>query len=298
MSRTDALGYTTSYGYADGEIPGCGAGGSGRYAHVTKVTPPSADGGVMEEKYCWDTYIGGLLQRKDANLQSTSYEFETDAGKLDRLARVTLADGAVTEYAYCDTPGSACSWPAAGGSLPGNTVGTSRSYVAGLLKGWVQYDGLGRTTETRQKGTRDIVSERTYDGMGRAERVSAAHYGDEGAAWTKATWDTLGRLTNQRNEYDSSEQRWSPGTIYTVFTDESRSAGLTAGERRKEQRDARGRLVAVWEDEGNANTITSYRHDALDRLIGACMGGTFDTAGQCTGAGSQGRSFVYDALGG
>jgi RHS repeat-associated protein len=170
----------------------------------------------------------------------------------------------------------------------------------GLLKSQLVYDGMGRTTESRQYETPAsyITTTRSYDGMGRANSVSNPYRLAETAVSTTTQYDGLSRATTVTTPDNAIVQTEYNGSRVLV-TDQ-------AGKQRISKSDGLGRLTDVWEitaaDSATESVMfpnhpditagyrTSYIYDALDDLTKATQ-----QIGPTTGT-KQTRTFLYDSL--
>ncbi len=161
------------------------------------------------------------------------------------------------------------------------TTTDQSSYNDNALKSQVVFDGLGRTTESRQyEGATNYVVVRTqYDGLGRPYKVSNSYrpWKSESAIWTTTGFDALGRVILVTTPDNAVVSTAYAGNTVTV-TDQ-------AGKTRKSVTDALGRLTKVYEDPSPSglNYLTNYDYDALDNLTTVTQG-------------TQTRSFIYDSL--
>ena len=146
-----------------------------------------------------------------------------------------------------------------------------------MLKSQVIYDGLGRTTDTRQYETASayITVRQTYDALGRSYQMSNPFRAGESILWTVTGYDALNRVISVTTPDNAVVSTSYSGNTVTV-TDQ-------AAKQRKSVTDALGRLTAVYEDPSGLNYLTSYSYDTLDDLI---------TVNQAV----QTRTFVYDSL--
>ena len=159
------------------------------------------------------------------------------------------------------------------------TTGDLTANNDNVLLGKVLYDGLGRTTETRQYegGTNYISAQTQYDALGRAYRVSNPFrpWQSETAVWTTTAFDALGRVTSVTTP-DSA-------VVTSSYNGNAETATDQAGKSRKSVADALGRLTSVYEDPNGLNYQTNYGYDVLDDLV---------TVNQ----GVQARSLAYDSM--
>ncbi|MDQ2856810.1 MAG: hypothetical protein M3R68_10810, partial [Acidobacteriota bacterium] len=218
----------------------------------------------------FDYYLGKPVDAEDAN-GTVSSGYYNDL--LDRPTRIVRAGnrGASIQnqslFTY-DDQGH-------------NVTTTSDLYSFGdqMLKDQIFYDGLGRTTETRQYegGSNYIALRRLYDALGRAYKSSNPFrpWKNETPAWSATDFDGLGRVIAQTTADGSIATMSFSGNTVTV-TDQ-------IGKKRKSVSDALGRLTQIYEDPTGVNWLTSYTYDALGDLINVNQGG-------------QTRTFVYDSL--
>lgn len=238
------------------------------YAFPTIVT--NALGQSVYTQY--DYYTGQIVNTEDMNgvVGSISY--------LDPLDRPTRADHAVNvqglhsqiAFSYDDTNHII------------TTTSDQERLGDGLLKSQVLYDGLGRTTETRnyEGGGNYIALQTQYDALDRAFMVSNPFrpWRGEGAIWTTTTFDALGRVISITTPDSAVSTTDYDGNSVTV-TDQMRK-------QRKSVTDALGRLTKVYEapDDPGYNYLTSYQYDALSNLTSVTQD-------------NQTRVFMYDSLG-
>ncbi|MFZ0750812.1 MAG: hypothetical protein WAM70_15720, partial [Pyrinomonadaceae bacterium] len=148
---------------------------------------------------------------------------------------------------------------------------------ANPLKSQSLYDGMGRTTETRQFESANayIAVQRRYDSLGRVFQVSNPFRNGETPVWSTTTFDELSRVLSVTTPDNAATSNSYSGNTATASDQTSK--------KRKSVTDALGRLTAVYEDPLGVNHLTTYSFDALDNLTTVIQGG-------------QTRSFVYDSL--
>lgn len=270
----DGRGYATTidyddrFGAPDGDARSNTApselAGLSSYAFATKLTNPL--GQTVYGQY--DYYLGRSVDGEDPNGVVAS-GYYNDA--LDRPTQVrrAVATGAASQstFSYDD---------------PNHTITITSDLNANNDNALVTktlYDGLGRTTETRQyeSGTNYIAVQTQYDGLGRAYKTSNPFrpWQSESVVWTTSVFDAMGRVSSVTTPDNATVATSYSGNTVTV-TDQG-------GKAKKNVTDALGRLSLVYEDPAGSNYQTSYAYDVLDDLISVSQG-------------VQTRSFVYDSL--
>ena len=282
VKALDARGYATTFDFSDrfgspdGEArSNSGAselGGQSTYAFPTLVT--NALGQTAYTQF--DFYLGRAVDAEDANGIVSSAYFN-DA--LDRpMQGIRAVNGgsttkSQTTFAYDDA------------SHIVTTTGDQATYGDNLLKSQAIYEGLGRTTETRQYegGSNYIAMQMQYDSLGRAYKTSNPFrpWNSESAIWTTTGFDALGRMISVTTPDSAVVSTSYSGNTVTV-TDQ-------AGKQRKSVTDGLGRLIQVYEAPNSLNYLTNYSYDTLDNLTGVSQ------VDPITGY-NQTRSFSYDSL--
>ncbi|HXL80401.1 MAG TPA: hypothetical protein VN951_05945 [Pyrinomonadaceae bacterium] len=265
--------YSDCFGTPDGEATinsspsELSSVGQVSYAFPTSLTN-AANQTVFSQ---FDYYLGRPVDGQDVNGIVAS-GFYNDV--LDRPSKVIRAYGVSgqqnqTTFSYDDTNNTLT----IASDLTSNTDG--------LLVSKVLYDGLGRTTESRQyeSATNYIGVQTQYDSMGRAYKTSNPFRplapDSETAVWTTSAFDALGRMTSVTTPDSAVVSTAYSGNTVTV-TDQASKA-------RKSVSDALGRLTSVYEDPSGLNYSTSYGYDVLDDLTTVSQG-------------VQTRTFGYDSL--
>src|SRR5579859_2924575 len=288
-TATDPLGNATTFTY-DPAFMG---------AYVTQTQMPTTGNGIQHATHAWYDFNTGLkISATDQNNQTTTYSY-------DNMSRVTSVTGppdpnngnqqAQTAYGYNDTPytpGSNTPYAYQQEKIDANSQTTS----------WTQFDGLGRvirTAKLNSEASPNIVDEvdTCYDSLGRKQYQT---YPYQGPGWLPGTYhcppdsstpvgdgfsyDPLGRLTQVTHSDNSKVNTdYSQFPVVTV-TDE-------AGNQRRNQTDALGRLLYVWEPDaaGNFSYETDYYYNALDNLEHVVQKGNDP-------AHPRQRDFQYDSL--
>jgi RHS repeat-associated protein len=265
------------------------AGGKSTFAFPSGVTNVSFNF-TSYAKY--DYYTGHAVDAQDINGVDSSASYAGDP--LDRQTSVTRGanQGASlqssTVFTYDDANRTI-------------TTKSDRDTLGdGLLKTQLVYDGMGRTTETRQyeSASSYITTTRSYDGMGRANSVSNPYRPAETAVSTTTQYDGLSRTTAVTTPDNAIVQTEYNGSRVLV-TDQ-------AGKQRLSKSDGLGRLTDVWEvttaDSATESVMfpnhpgitagyrTSYTYDALDDLTKVTQ-----QIESTTGT-KQTRTFLYDSL--
>jgi RHS repeat-associated protein len=235
------------------------------YAFPTLVT--NASGHTTYTQY--DYYTGKAVDVEDANGVTSSVYYNDD---LDRPTQVInaaddLALRSQTTYNYDDTYHIV------------TTTSDLSDFGDNRLKSQTLYDGLGRTTETRQyeTATTYITTKQAYDALGRVSKVSNPYRSGQTILWTTSAYDALGRVISVTTP-DSA-------IVSTVYSGNTVTVTDQAGKDRQSTTDALGRLTQVIEDPGTGglNYTTTYAYDVLGNLKTVTQG-------------SQTRSFTYDSL--
>lgn len=176
------------------------------------------------------------------------------------------------------------------------------SYGDNLLKTQAIYDGLGRTTETRQyeTATSFITSRQEFDALSRVKRAYNPYRSttDNTYGWTDITYDALSRMKSAQT-FDLNNA--STGIMQTDYIGNQVLVTDQAGKQRLSQTNALGQLTDVWEITPNNPTNylgivavsfstqnltgfrTQYEYDSLDNLTKVIEG-------------TQQRVFAYNSL--
>ena len=253
-------------------------GGQASYAFPFAVI--NTLGHTTYSKY--DYYLGKAVAVEDPN-SSRAKVYYNDS--LDRPTQTRQAVGTNNEsqstFGYDDTSRVI-------------TSSTDQTYLGdGVLVRSNLYDGLGRTTETRQYegGTNYIATQTQYDALGRAFKTSNPFRQGESVAWTTTGFDALGRVISVMTT-DNAVVSTSYAGNKVLVTDQ-------AGKERMSQTNALGQLTDLWEitsaDQwtegvafpGHGEVTNGYRssyiYDPLGNLRKVVQG-------------QQQRFFMYDSL--
>lgn len=217
----------------------------------------------------YNSNTGLIATSTDANSQITQYTYDN----LRRLTKITRPDNAELVYGYDDaTKTSTFTSP-----VQGTDVVHQVTYL----------DTLGRVyktaTEDLSNTTYSIV-EGQFDPLGRAYKTSNPH-NSTAQYWTEVDMDALGRTTATKLPDTTNNVNYSYGVA-----DGNAAVTITdpAGHQSKQELDALGRLVTVYEpDVNNSNSLTvatTYTYDVLNRM-------TLVTQG------AESRTSVFDSLG-
>jgi RHS repeat-associated protein len=274
VKAIDARGHVTDYDFSDRfGAPDANAqansgatelGAQVSFGFATKITNHLSHISYFQ----FDYYLSQPVDIEDPNgMVSSLYR----ADSIDRLTQVRRAVGAgaahQTTFAYDDV----------------NRIVTSTSDLHVLNDNIVTtktlYDGLGRTTETRQYegGTNYIATQTQYDALNRAFKTSNPFrpWQSQSAVWTTQVFDALGRVTSVTTPDNAA--------VTTSYNGNSATVTDQAGKARKSVSDALGRLIEAYEDPSGANLQTSYMYDVFDNLVKVTQG-------------TQNRFFMYDSL--
>jgi RHS repeat-associated protein len=289
---TDANGNSTYFDYSNlFDDFGCLIPNTSPQAWLTGTTNALGQSTLSAHYACT-----GLLEwqgdQNDINANRANARFTYDS--MNRVSGVSSADGGQTNHFYQDTPSFNAPYVYQQEAVDANTTAHS----------WTQVDGLGRPIRSAKlngEAGPNVVDDvdTCYDALGRKSFVT---YPYQMSGWMQGsyhcppdaatppgdsfTYDALGRVTRVTHSDGSHVD-----TDYSQFpvvtgTDE-------AGKRRRNQTDALGRLIAVWEPDANGNLSyeTDYQYDTLDNLVRVDQkGGDPDPANWRT------RTFAYDSL--
>jgi RHS repeat-associated protein len=306
VSVKDARGFESAISYKDdfgnGSNPGLNAGGHTTYSLPTKITsPPPNSGEAQHIAYSQYDFSTGLLTGfKDRNgvITQTTYNDPFDRPTLIVAALATSVEAHTRIYYAGLNPLTVF-----GVTLTNNDVLTAKDQDAiddGNLRSWTKTDGFGRTTESRTADPQgDVKVATTYDGLGRAKRVTNPHRSTSGPTYgfTDTTYDLAGRVKTVTTS-DGAAVKTDYDGPRVLVTDQ-------ALKQRISKADGLGRLTDVWEitpsdsateavmfpshPEVAAGYRTKYSYDALDNLVEVKQ--QVGTAGT-----TQTRSFIYDGL--
>jgi RHS repeat-associated protein len=262
------------------------------YALLTKVT--NALGQISFAKR--DYYLGAAINGEDVNGTVSAAYYDDLLDRPTKLIRAVNDSRLKNQLAfnYDDTARTI------------STLADQNSFDdSNPLKTVVIYDGLGRTVENRiyEDGTKYTTVQRSYDGLGRAARVSNPYRplspDSETPAWTTTAYDSVGRVISVTTP-DNAIARNTYNGNQLLVTDQAQ-----VGKQRVTKTNALGQLSEVWEittadgatesisfpnhSEVTAGYRTSYAYDVLGDL-------TTVTQRIGTSGSTQTRSFAYDSL--
>jgi RHS repeat-associated protein len=173
-----------------------------------------------------------------------------------------------------------------GVTLTNNDVLTAKDQTSiddGALRSWTHTDGFGRTIDAFTRDPQgDVRATTTYDGLGRAKRVTSPYRGtsDPTYGYSDTTYDLAGRATRVET---FSGGGVSTGAVTTAYSGSQVTVTDQAAKVRRSVSDGLGRLKQVIEDPNSLAYSTTYGYDAMDDLTSVTQG-------------SQARTFVYDGL--
>lgn len=276
--NVSTISYDDNFGSPDGEARSNTApsllNGQSAFAFATSSTNPL--GWTTYSQF--DYYLGEGVDEEDAYgvVDSTFYDDPLDRETKEIEANNLPAFRRQKRTIYDDT----------------NRRIESRAdlYAFGdeLSKSESYYDGLGRTTESRDYesdgGYVALLTE--YDSLGRVYRSTNPYrpLSNEQAKWKITRYDSLDRIKETETP-DGGIMKTSFVGNETIVTDQALRS-------RKSQVDVLGRLKKIFEDpvlpndpnpQNRLNYETSYDYDILGNLIGVTQG-------------EQTRTFTYDSL--
>jgi RHS repeat-associated protein len=286
---TDANNNSTSFSYSDNWYANtnCVPAGVNTQAFVTQTTNALSQSSRSFFYPCTGL-LGELQDANDIATNRTGTTYIYDA--MNRPLEIDYADGGQKTYAYND---NLTNFPMI------YVMETTKIGSTNTSTSWAGFDGLGRKARSaKQSGEASPnnvdMSDTCYDSLG---RVSVQNYPFQGPGWGQAincsastgdsfTYDALGRVTQVAHADNSPVSTdYSQFPVVTV-TDE-------AGRQRRNQTDALGRLLTVWEPDNNAGLSyeTDYQYDTLGNLIRVDQKG-----GDPNSADWRTRTFAYDSL--
>lgn len=272
LSTIDPGGHKTSYNYTD-SWAGSACVPSGTAAiFPTMVT--NAKGQSTSTKYYACT--GTTASTTDLNVNQTTYTYDS----FDRPWQILYPDGGMKTFCYSDDPNGACYNTGSLYSTETDAISGSTNLVKTTL-----YDGLGRADETQLNTDPGgaVYADTQYDADGRVLKTSNPYRSGDTEYWTTQLYDGLSRSAGVQDQDGSSTSITYSGNT-TLSTDE-------AGNQRKSQTDALGRVTSVWEAPSGVNYETDYQYDILGNLLKATQKG-----GDPNSANWRVRTFTYNSL--
>jgi RHS repeat-associated protein len=275
QDHTTTFDFTDRFGTPDSEARGNNQytpelSGVTTYAFATLVTTPSPFSFTSYTQF--DYYTSQPVNGEDANGVVSAGYYED---LLDRPTKVISAVGTALQKQTLFTYTNLSS----GGIV--RTAADQTSYPDGALISEGVYDGLGRTTETRQYESIStyITTKQTYNALGKVGQVSNPYRAGDTVYWTTTLYDKLGRVSTMTTPDNAVVQTSYSGNATTVWDQ--------AKKQRRSYTDALGRLTQVDEMYEYPSTsvyaTTSYTYSALDDLVRVQQG-------------TQNRYFMYDSL--
>lgn len=265
------------------------------HAYATQITTPVPDpsgahgsNAAFVTSTTYDFNTGLTATTTDANGRVTTFSYKDDQNNndpLNRLRKVTRADGSWTKHSFGDAVGNIF-------ALTETQLDANRTTQAYEYK-----DPMGRPSRSfvSEGGNSYIATDTLYDIMGRTWKISNPYRTTtlDGVAdlahtshWTTSTYDPLGRVLSITHP-DSSAVTTSYEGVYTTVTDE-------AGKQRRQKTDVFGRVIRV--DESNSSgslgdfdspaQATSYEYDVQGNIVHITQGSSP----------VQHRYFKYDGL--
>jgi RHS repeat-associated protein len=289
VSSKDPRGNVATISYLDdfgnGSNPGFNNGGKSTYSLATKIeSPPPNPGEPKHTAYSQYDFSTGLLtgfKNRNGTITQTIYNDPFDRPTQNKVALGTSFENHTAMYYGGLNPLTVY-----GVTLTNNDVLTANDQVGiddGNLRSWVKTDGFGRTIDSFVSDPQgDIRTTATYDGLGRAKRITNPYRStsDPAYGYTETTFDMLGRPTRVET-FDGNGA--SIGAVTTSYSGNQVTSTDQAFKVRRSVTDGLGRLKQVIEDPNGLAYSTSYGYDALDDLTSVTQG-------------VQSRTFVYDRL--
>lgn len=254
---------------------------SSNYSYQTKIiTPPADPSGVTGSNQPsqilinYDLWTGKKLSETDANNVTTVYEYNDP---LQRLKKVTRADGSLTLFNYGDNPNN----------LYINTIANQDSTTN--IEKFEYFDGLGRLfRKSDNEGDAWRITDYEYDNHGRLWRSSNPYrnltpngvYSSQ--IWTLKEFDALDRVIKATSPDGQN--------LFTTYSGNSVTVTDQANKKRKSVADYSGNITQVIEAPDSPNPyVTNYTYDA---------NGNLKSVTQVDGEGvTQKRYFMHDWLG-
>ncbi len=221
-------------------------------------------GGVLADKGLY----GQVKSVTDPNNAVTTTEYDA----FGRKVKMTAPNTSIwTAWSYPITPGTASSTNVFG-DVDAQNVRTDTSVG---ISTWTYFDGLGRTIKQEKTGpdAKFIVTETKYNKTGTVSQTSLPYFKglETTARWTDYTYDPIGRVTRIDYIYENPATRvlscYNNGVTVTIDTE---------NHRRRQTKNAQGKLVKVEEYQGTYSTCstdagtpyasTIYEYDVLGNL--------------------------------
>jgi YD repeat-containing protein len=302
LTKTDALGYSTRYSFADVWANStCKPSGGPSAAFPTSITNAAG----QTTSYTWNSCSGTMASITDPNKQTISFAYDS----MDRRIRANYPDGGWTSLQYSDDSST---------TLPIEITETKAINSGTNEVSTILLDGLSRVSQTQtvdpDNGSGFDTVLTTYDLAGNVYCVTNPFSSTSDATYgqTCYQYDALHRKVIQTQQ-DGSTLQWCYDGVKVNSQQSSSLCAQNLGTQWGDwvdsmdensnhwQRtsDALGRLVEVMEPNGAPSSSggsqtptleTDYSYNALDDLIGVYQrgNGAADTPRM--------RSFTYDGL--
>jgi RHS repeat-associated protein len=274
------IGYADSYGAPNGNATTNSA--PTELSSVSKSSyafPTSITNALSQVSYGqYDYYLGRAVDGQDINGMVASGWYDDD---LDRPTKViidynNLSAKSQKLFQYDDS------------NKKITTLADFSTFNDQAIKNEILYDGLGRTTQSRQyEGASTYIrTDQSYDALGRGYQTSNPYRSGDTVYQTTTAYDGLSRV--------SSVTTPDSAVVSTAYSGNAVTVTDQAGKLRRSITDALGRLTRLDEPDNSSSTgalgtvaspnqSTSYTYSILDDLTGVTQG-------------SQTRTFAYDSL--
>lgn len=240
-----------------------------QWAFPDSVTLGPSTGPQLTTAATYNANTGLVATSTDANNQVTQYTYDN----LHRITDLKRPDNVHLTYAYDD--------------VNKNITFTSPIQGTDVVRQISYLDALGRVYKTATadvNNTTYSILETKFDPMGRGYKSSNPH-NSVAQYWTELDTDALGRVTKRILPDGTNQITYSYGI---ADGNAAVTASDPAGHQTKQEIDALGRLVTVYEpDVNNSNTLTvatSYTYDVLNDLTQVTQG-------------SETRTSIFDSFG-
>jgi YD repeat-containing protein len=271
------------------------------HAQPTQVTVDPLNGtGAQTTTTVYDYWTGMVTSVTDPNNQTTTTDYTNHRlGAVDPFGRPgvvtappvnTVVDGVT--YTNQQRKVKTTYFDAARQTVVESDLDLMGDYK---LKSRTSHDQLGRVTKTENNengaANYSVSTENIYAQMGLITLTSSPKRGAAATTdgWTRATRDMLGRAIEVATFSGASQppntgtnSNWT-GSVTTSYNANQTTVTDQAGQKRRSETDALGRLAKVIEDPGGLSYETSYLYDSLGNLRQVTQG-------------AQTRWFAYDSL--